>query len=122
MVSNALLKRLADNIHVSSMARLNNRDRVQAALGILNPEDLEETVDHLLSWDVFEDDDEDELAEALVFYYSTLAKPEDLNADDLLSGFDDGEVGSAEGWANLARRMGVPESVVSEFLTLIHSR
>jgi hypothetical protein len=121
MASRTLLKKIAENIHVSSMARLNNRDRVQAALGLLKPEDLEDTVDILLAWDVFKDVDDIELAEALAHYYSTLIKPENLDADDLLCGFDDGEVGSAESWAKLAGDMGVSETVVSEFLVLAES-
>lgn len=118
MVATSLLKKIAETIHTSGLSRVNNRDRVQAALGILTPEDLEETVDLLLEWEEFEDEDPDDLAEALAYHYSTLINAEDLTADDLLAGFDDGEVGSAAGWAKLAIQKGVLKSEAERFLIL----
>ena len=122
MVSGSLVEKITENIHISSMARLNNRDRVQAALGILNPEDLEETVGILLNWDIFEGTDPAALADALAYYYSTIVEPQNLDSMDLLFGFDDGDesLGSLEGWAELARKKGVPEFEVAKFLAEIN--
>lgn len=116
MVATSLLQKISENIHTSAMARINTRDRAQATLGILTADDLEETVDILMEWEDFEDEDPDELADALVHYYSTLISPGELTADDLLAGFDGGEVGSSKGWAGLATQKGARESEVLKFL------
>jgi hypothetical protein len=121
MASALLLQKFSVNIHTSAMARVNARDRAQAALGILRANDLQETVDILLEWDEFEDEDPDELAEALAYYNSTLIKPGDLTSEDLLAGFDGGEVGSSKGWAELARQKGVTENEALKLLELASS-
>lgn len=121
MTSASLLRKISESIHISAMARVNARDRAQAALGILTADDLEETVDILLEWEEFEEEDPDELAEALAYYYSTLVKPGDLTSEDLFAGFDGGEVGSSAGWAGLARQKGVAENEVLKFLELAAS-
>ncbi|MCF8140354.1 MAG: hypothetical protein K9J75_04510 [Cyanobium usitatum Tobar12.5m-G36] len=121
MVSSILLEKISENININSMARLNNRDRVQGALGILNPEDLEETVEILLNWDIFEASDPAELAEALAYYYSSLVETKDLDSWDLQFGFDDSDesLGSLEGWVELVRKKGVPECEIAKFLAEI---
>lgn len=121
MVSGILLERISENININSMARLNNRDRVQGALGILSPEDLGETVEILLNWDIFEESDPTELAEALAYYYSSLVETKDLDSWDLQFGFDDSDesLGSLEGWVKLVRKKGVPECEIAKFLAEI---
>ena len=116
MLATSLLQKISENIHTGAMARINTRDRAQATLGILTADDLEETVDILMEWADFEDEDPDELAEALVHYYLTLINPGELTVDDLLAGFDGGEVGSSKGWAELARQKGVTESEITKLL------
>lgn len=120
MVETLLLQKISENIHTGAMARINTRDREQATLGILTADDLEETVDTLMEWEDFEDEDPDDLAEALAHYYATMISPGELTVDDLLARFDGGEVGSSKGWAELASQKGVAESEATRFLELVN--